>query len=45
MPAIFTPEPGHAAAAMLGRSGDRLGDWAAAKIPFLQKEIPIRKTD
>jgi hypothetical protein len=41
VPANFTLEPGHAAAAMFGLSGDNLGDWATAKIPFLQKEIPV----
>jgi hypothetical protein len=25
---------------MFGLSGDSLVDWAAAKVPFLQKEIP-----
>jgi hypothetical protein len=38
--ANFTLEPGHATAAMFGLSGDSLVDWAAAKVPFLQKEIP-----
>jgi hypothetical protein len=28
---------------MFGLSGDSLVDWAAAKIPFLQKEIPVLK--
>jgi hypothetical protein len=32
--------PGHATAAMFGLSGDSMVDWAAAKVPFLQKEIP-----
>ena len=32
------------AAAMFGLSGDSLVDWAAAKIPFLQKEVPVTKT-
>jgi hypothetical protein len=41
VPANFTLEPGHATAAMFGLSGDNLGDWATAKIPFLQKEIPV----
>jgi hypothetical protein len=45
IPANFTLEPGHATAAMLGLSGDSLVDWAAAKIPLLQKEIPVLKTD
>jgi hypothetical protein len=40
IPANFTLEPGHATAAMFGLSGDSLVDWAAAKVPFLQKEIP-----
>lgn len=30
---------------MFGLSGDSLVDWAAAKIPLLQKEIPVLKTD
>jgi hypothetical protein len=30
---------------MFGLSGDGLVDWAAAIIPFLQKEIPVLKTD
>jgi len=37
----LTLEPGHATAAMFGLSGDSLMDWAAAKIPGLQKEIPV----
>jgi hypothetical protein len=37
IPANFSLEPGHATAAMFGLSGDSLMDWAAAKIPFLQK--------
>jgi hypothetical protein len=41
----FTLEPGHATAAMFGLSGDSLVNWATAKIPFLQKEIPVLKTD
>jgi len=45
IPANFTLEPGHATAAMFGLSGDSLVDWAAAKIPFLQKEIPALKAD
>lgn len=45
IPANFTLEPGHATAAMFGLSGDSLVDWAAAKIPFLQKEIPLLKTN
>jgi hypothetical protein len=30
---------------MFGLSGDGLVDWAAAQIPFLQKEIPVWKTN
>jgi hypothetical protein len=41
VPANFTLEPGHATAAMFGLSGDSLVDWATAKVPFLQKEIPV----
>lgn len=41
IPANFTLEPGHATAAMFGLSGDSLVDWAAAKVPFLQKEVPV----
>ena len=40
LPLNFTVEPGHATAAMFGLSGDSLIDWAAAKVPFLQNEIP-----
>jgi len=40
-PVNLTLEPGHATAAMFGLSGDSLMDWAAAKIPALQKEIPV----
>ena len=43
--ANFTLDPGHATAAMFGPSGDSLADWAAAKIPFLQKEIPLLKSN
>jgi hypothetical protein len=39
--ANFTLEPGHATAAMFGLSGNSLVDWAAAKVPALQKEIPL----
>jgi hypothetical protein len=39
--ANFTLEPGHATAAMFGLSGNSLVDWAAAKVPFLQKEVPV----
>jgi hypothetical protein len=40
VPVNLTLEPGHATAAMFGLSGDSMVDWAAAKVPFLQKEIP-----
>ena len=40
IPVNLTLEPGHATAAMFGLSGDSMVDWAAAKVPFLQKEIP-----
>ncbi len=40
IPFNMTIEPGHATAAMFGLSGDSMVDWAAAKVPFLQKEIP-----
>jgi len=40
LPVNLTLEPGHAAAALFGLSGDSMVDWAAAKVPFLQKEIP-----
>ena len=40
MPVDLTLEPGHATAALFGLSGDSMVDWAAAKVPFLQKEIP-----
>jgi hypothetical protein len=40
IPFNLTIEPGHATAAMFGLSGDSMVDWAAAKVPFLQKEIP-----
>ncbi|MGA8142921.1 MAG: hypothetical protein WB987_03405 [Candidatus Acidiferrales bacterium] len=39
-PVNLTLEPGHATAAMFGLSGDSMMDWVAAKVPFLQKEIP-----
>jgi hypothetical protein len=45
IPGNFTLEPGHATAAMFGLSGDSMVDWAATKIPFLQKEIPALKTE
>jgi hypothetical protein len=41
LPINLTLEPGHATAAMFGLSGDSMMDWAAAKVPFLQKEIPV----
>ncbi len=41
IPANLTLEPGHATAAMFGLSADSMVDWAAAKVPFLQKEIPV----
>jgi len=41
IPGNFTLEPSHATAAMFGLSGDSLVDWAAAKVAFLQKEIPV----
>jgi len=41
VPFNLTIEPGHATAAMFGLSGDSMVDWAAAKVPFLQKEIPV----
>jgi hypothetical protein len=41
IPFNLTIEPGHATAAMFGLSGDSMVDWAAAKVPFLQKEIPV----
>jgi len=40
LPVNLTLEPGHATAALFGLSGDSMVDWAAAKVPFLQKEIP-----
>ena len=43
LPINLTLEPGHATAAMFGLSGDSMVDWAAAKVPFLQKEIPAVK--
>jgi hypothetical protein len=41
IPFNLTVEPSHATAALFGLSGDSMVDWAAAKIPFLQKEIPV----
>ena len=32
---------GHATAAMFGLSGESLIDWLAAKVPALQKELPV----
>jgi hypothetical protein len=40
VPVDLTLEPGHATAAMFGLCGDSMVDWAAAKVPFLQKEVP-----
>lgn len=40
VPMNLTLEPGQATAALFGLSGDSMVDWAAAKVPFLQKEIP-----
>jgi len=40
VPLNLTLEPGNATAALFGLSGNSLVDWAAAKFPFLQKEIP-----
>ncbi len=40
IPINLTLEPGHATAALFGLSGDSMIDWATAKVPFLQKEIP-----
>jgi hypothetical protein len=40
IPLNLTLEPGHATAALFGLSGDSMVDWAAAKVPFLQKELP-----
>jgi hypothetical protein len=40
LPVDLTLEPGHATAGLFGLSGDSMIDWAAAKVPFLQKEIP-----
>lgn len=44
IPLDLTLEPGHATAALFGLSGDSMVDWASAKVPFLQKEIPIVTT-
>jgi hypothetical protein len=40
LPVNLTLEPGHATAAMFGLSGESLIDWAATKVPALQKELP-----
>jgi len=40
IPVNLTLEPGHATAAMFGLSADSMVDWAAAKVPILQREIP-----
>jgi hypothetical protein len=45
IPGNFMLEPGHAAAAIFGLFGDSLMDWAAAKIPFLRKEILVLKAE
>jgi hypothetical protein len=45
LPLNLTLEPGHATAALFGLSGDSMVDWAAAKVPFLQKEIPAVNSD
>jgi hypothetical protein len=44
IPVNLTLEPGKATAALFGLSGDSMVDWATAKIPFLQKEIPVMPT-
>ena len=41
VPMDLTLEPGHATAALFGLSGDSMVDWAVAKVPSLQKEIPL----
>jgi hypothetical protein len=41
IPFDLTLEPGQATAGLFGLSGDSMLDWAAAKVPFLQKEIPV----
>jgi hypothetical protein len=45
IPVNLTLDPGHATAALFGLSGDSMVDWAAAKVPFLQKEIPPAASD
>jgi hypothetical protein len=45
LPVNLTLEPGHATAALFGLSGDSMVDWATAKVPFLQKEIPAVNGD
>jgi hypothetical protein len=41
LPLNFNLDPGNGTAALFGLSGDSMIDWAAAKVPFLQKEIPV----
>jgi len=45
VPLNLTLQPDHATAALFGLSGDSMIDWAAAKVPFLQKEIPVVTVD
>jgi len=40
IPLNLTLEPGNATAALFGLSGNSMVDWAAARVPFLQEEIP-----
>jgi len=40
IPLDLSLAPSPAAAAMFGLAGDTLVDWAVAKVPALQKEIP-----
>jgi hypothetical protein len=40
VPFNLTLDPGQATAGLFGLSGDSMLDWAAARVPFLQKEIP-----
>jgi hypothetical protein len=40
VPIDLTLEPSHATAAMFGLCGDSMVDWAVAKVPFLQNEVP-----
>jgi hypothetical protein len=44
IPINLTLEPSHATAALFGLSGDSMVDWVTAKVPFLQKEIPVIPT-